>query len=62
MDEMIFQVMLVLPESKLDLDERLAHAKTSLRKLALLSIRTPGRQLFERFCAFQIRQSLIALV
>jgi len=61
LDEIIYKVMLSLPESSLDLDARLEHAKTSLRKFALVSFGAFGKRLFERFCAFQIRQSLLAL-
>ena len=61
LDEMIYKVMLNLPESSVDLDVRLEHAKTSLRKFALMCLGASGRRLVERFCPFQIRQSLLAL-
>jgi len=60
-EEIILKVMVTMPESSYSIDERLTHVTTVLRKLALTAVDHPSRQLFERFCAFQAKQSLLAL-
>jgi len=60
-EEIILKVMLTMPESSYSIDERLSHATAALRKLLLTAVDHPSRQLLERFCAFQAKQSLLAL-
>jgi|GEM_PF-5242077 len=60
-EEIVLKVILTMPESKYCIDDRLSHAAATLKKLVLTSANNPSRQLFERFCVFHARQSLLAL-
>ena len=60
-EEMILMEMLRMPESKYSIDDRISHSMATLRKLAIISAADPSRQLFERFSAFRVKRSLIAL-
>jgi hypothetical protein len=57
----ILKVMLHLPSSQYSIDVRLAHAKKALKQLAIHNSVRTSRDIFNRFCVFYIRQSLIAL-
>jgi len=60
-EEVILKAMLTMPESSYSIDERLTHVTKALRKVALTAIDHRSRSLFERFCAFHAKQSLLAL-
>jgi|GEM_PF-3828996 len=53
MNEIIYKVMLSLPESSFDLDARLEHAKTSLRKFALMIFGASSRNYLSGFVHFK---------
>ena len=60
-EEMILKEMLRMPESKYSIDDRISHSMAALRRLAITNTADQSRHLFERFSAFHIKQSLLAL-
>jgi hypothetical protein len=60
-ESLILKIMLKLPDSSHSIDDRISYTLKSLQNLEKTSLEHPSKNLFDRFCAFYARQSLIAL-